>query len=686
MSTVIDELVMAFGLDGSKFEAGAKKASGNLKKLKEDAGKTAKDMEAEGQKAARFFTQMQTAAIQFFGVLAGATGLTQMITQVVALEAQLGRLADRTGQASESLQAFGNVAELFGGKAEDMQAGMSALSQAMVNMKYKGEMSPTLMLFSQLGVRIADANGQMRDQSDILLDLASTSERMSKQDFFNLAQSAGLNPSMIEVVMKGRRELEKYLTEQRKNSLVTKDQTDKARRLSEQFGQLKQSGAAMSREFVSSITPAIERFFGFVKDGFTWMQENQDMVQAVLVGIAGVIAAYFVPSLIAASIAAAPLIILVGGLALAIGGLWSDYQAWKKGGESLINWAKWKAELDPAIKRIGDLIETISNLGSKYNVLTRLKETFVAVFKVIGEQVSVAIKTIGGLADVIDKLLQGDFKGAFDAYIKMQVESLGDFQRIGQPIVDWWNNAVNNWGDENDGRKPLNKEPIQTYSNPNAPKGVGSGVLMSSANSVAPPQAAARLASLEQRYNLPKGLLDAVWAQESSRGKNMGPSRTGAQGHFQFMPATQRQYKLQNPNDFNQSSDAAARMYADLLRQYNGDIDKALAAYNWGSGNIQKKGMNNAPLETRNYIQQIKGRMGGSNSVRPQQYAAGARAQAAIAQPAASTGNRTTVENNIGQVVIQTNATDAKGIAMGVPMALQRSLSGATYHFDTGQQ
>lgn len=50
-------------------------------------------------------------------------------------------------------------------------------------------------------------------------------------------------------------------------------------------------------------------------------------------------------------------------------------------------------------------------------------------------------------------------------------------------------------------------------------------------------------ASLEQRHGLPAGLLDAVWATESSRGKHM-LSPAGAQGHFQFMPATAKRYGL----------------------------------------------------------------------------------------------------------------------------------------------
>jgi soluble lytic murein transglycosylase-like protein len=115
---------------------------------------------------------------------------------------------------------------------------------------------------------------------------------------------------------------------------------------------------------------------------------------------------------------------------------------------------------------------------------------------------------------------------------------------------------------------------------------------------------------LESQYGLPGGLLDAVWSTESSRGKNM-LSPAGAQGHFQFMPGTAKQYGVGNPYDLTQSATGAAKMYADLLKQSGGDLPTALASYNWGSGNVQRKGLGAMPAETRGYIQKVTAQMGG---------------------------------------------------------------------------
>lgn len=128
----------------------------------------------------------------------------------------------------------------------------------------------------------------------------------------------------------------------------------------------------------------------------------------------------------------------------------------------------------------------------------------------------------------------------------------------------------------------------------------------------------AYLRSLEQKYGLPAGILDAQWNKESGRGKHL-LSKAGAQGDYQFMKATAREYGV-NVNDFYSSASGAARYLTDLKRKF-GSIEKALAAYNWGAGNLQKdlKRHGNQwfaylPDETRNYVNGIMSQQGAVNN------------------------------------------------------------------------
>lgn len=112
------------------------------------------------------------------------------------------------------------------------------------------------------------------------------------------------------------------------------------------------------------------------------------------------------------------------------------------------------------------------------------------------------------------------------------------------------------------------------------------------------------LSKLEGQYDLPHGLLGAVMQAESS-GNPQAVSPKGAQGLFQFMPATAQGLGI-NPHDPVQAAQGAAKYLAQLKSQ-TGDIGRALVSWNWGIGNLMKKGLHAAPMESLNFANKVLG-------------------------------------------------------------------------------
>ncbi len=56
---------------------------------------------------------------------------------------------------------------------------------------------------------------------------------------------------------------------------------------------------------------------------------------------------------------------------------------------------------------------------------------------------------------------------------------------------------------------------------------------------------------------------------------------------MQLMPATAKAMGA-NPHDMQENIDAGTRLLRDLLVKYDGDVVKALAAYNAGSGAVDR--------------------------------------------------------------------------------------------------
>ena len=87
-------------------------------------------------------------------------------------------------------------------------------------------------------------------------------------------------------------------------------------------------------------------------------------------------------------------------------------------------------------------------------------------------------------------------------------------------------------------------------------------------------------------------------------------SSAGAQGVMQLMPSTAAALGVENAFDARSNIMGGAKYLSQKLQQYNGDIDLTLAAYNAGSGNVEKYGGVPPFDETINYIRRIKEYMG----------------------------------------------------------------------------
>lgn len=117
---------------------------------------------------------------------------------------------------------------------------------------------------------------------------------------------------------------------------------------------------------------------------------------------------------------------------------------------------------------------------------------------------------------------------------------------------------------------------------------------------------AAYLEGLDKKYGLPPGTLYKYWMAESAGGQRM-LSPKGAEGHFQFMPGTAKEYGVNNPYNFEESADGAGRYISNLKKKYGGDMRTAAAAWNWGPGNVDRYGLGHAPSETKGFMDKVAG-------------------------------------------------------------------------------
>jgi transglycosylase-like protein with SLT domain len=106
-------------------------------------------------------------------------------------------------------------------------------------------------------------------------------------------------------------------------------------------------------------------------------------------------------------------------------------------------------------------------------------------------------------------------------------------------------------------------------------------------------------------------LLVRALIQVESKYQPRARSRKGAMGLMQLMPSVAREYNVRNAYDPKSNIMAGVQRLKSLIDEWGGDIQRALAAYNAGSGAVQKYGGIPPYRETQSYVSRILALWGG---------------------------------------------------------------------------
>lgn len=162
----------------------------------------------------------------------------------------------------------------------------------------------------------------------------------------------------------------------------------------------------------------------------------------------------------------------------------------------------------------------------------------------------------------------------------------------------------------------INSEPASVRVSKKTPllRTDATGLAPRETPSTPPELSAAELANREKiedmirevsaRYRVDPALVRAV-IQTESNWNSTAVSRKGAQGLMQLGPGTAQALGVNNAFDPKQNLDGGVRYLRTLLERYNGDLDRALAAYNAGPRAVDRAGGIPQYRETRDYVHKV---------------------------------------------------------------------------------
>lgn len=577
-ATVIDALLVTLGLDTSQFRKGQKDVSDDLKKQREDAKKTAKEMAEQGKKAAAFFGSIKTELLALTGVTVTAGGLISFVKSTTSGLMDLSIQSKALGLSARELDGWSKSAEAAGSSAEKISASLQGFQGAIQGARvgdYSSSIFGGLAQLNALTGQNFDVWGQ--DASS----LAKTSlDALRKISDPNLRRQVGLSLGFDDATLQRNQE-GKFLPDVdrlTKNSGISDESINGAKEFNSAWAELNQNLDTTKNQFYTFLIPYVREFNGVLLQLSNWMKSHPDEMRQKVESFFG---------------------------AIESGAKVADNAARSVGG--------W----ENAIKLLIGLKVATWVMG--------ITKAFTGLFALTPPAWFVAASAVG----------VGAYQNISNAATKADhTDSLWESIKQRWSAGGWYNNQQNIQAVSPEQRKKDQDERSFWESTKNllsqavnaliSPAGAASmqpNIVGGYQPNVPLNAQAARLGAkgraflqamagefgaLEGKYGLPAGLLSSVAGTESG-GDPFAVSPKGAKGPFQFMDGTARDLGLKGMDvyDPHKSADAAARYLRYLLDATGGDLEKALASYNWGLGNVQKKGMDNLPSETRNYVPKV---------------------------------------------------------------------------------
>ncbi|ELO3239288.1 MULTISPECIES: transglycosylase SLT domain-containing protein [Enterobacteriaceae] len=603
----------------------------------------------------------EAGAEKFDSVLAGTTAnaikmglaVEGAALTVVAFTAKIASRLDnlywasqRTGATVQGIQSIGYAVSQVGGSVDAARSSLESLSRFVRN-------NPGAEGFlNRLGVQTRDASGNMRDMAAIFTGVG---QKLSSMPYYRANQYAQMLGIDENTLMAMRRGVGSFSGQYSAMAKAIGFNADEAARSSNKFmTSLREFGAmaGMARDKIGSnlaggLAGSLDTLRRHILDNFPRIEQTLTKAIKGILALGDIIGRLFfrliegTSSLItwwqsldkqtrelislfgALTIALRILnstfwmspIGLITALAAGIALLWEDYQTWKEGGDSLIDWGKWKPEVDAALKMVRDLKTTVNDLAKALAKLLNIDPKSWSLkwdFSNFIDQMGEFSKMLNMIADLLNAIKDGRWADA--ASIGKQMLNQGSENPSAMPMVTDSANGTADWIKEHWGFDPRSVgRTVRGWFGDDEPEQLGQSVKRpqpTKAGSELLGWMQPMLTNLEQLYRLPEGLLRSVAITESG-GNQFAVSGAGAKGLFQFMDGTARDMGLRGNDVFDpeKAAQAAAKYLSQLLQANGGDLSKALASYNWGIGNVQKHGMALMPQETRNYIPKVLSNM-----------------------------------------------------------------------------
>jgi hypothetical protein len=329
---VVDALVVTLGIDSSKFTADQQKANDAVKKFGDQSEKTNKKAIDDTKKLGENFEKVKNAVIGLAAVVIGFNGLKDFVSAMVTGNAALGRTSTMLNMSARELDAWGHAVQSVGGTSEGFQQSLQNIEGGLQKFRMGMGGEEIVTALTRLGVQAKNGTVNLVDLSAALVRVKNA---QGAQAAMALGQQLGLDQSTFQLLLQGPQAVQALYDKMYALSGVTEENTKAAQRLQAAWAGLKEASSGAGNTLFGTLTPALEWLAQKLTALSVWARENQTFVNGFFIGLAASIGLVVVATFPLVG-AIAGITLAIGAASIAIGALYADWMHWTSGGKSAL--------------------------------------------------------------------------------------------------------------------------------------------------------------------------------------------------------------------------------------------------------------------------------------------------------------------------------------------------------------
>ncbi|MDD9339606.1 MAG: hypothetical protein PV362_08120 [Providencia heimbachae] len=272
--------------------------------------------------------------------IGGIASFVQSTAEEVNL---LSQSADALNLPVEEVDAFGKVITSMGGDAQGARDSLMDMSES-IGEALQDTSSGKAEVFKSLKISLKDMQGDSINAMEGLYRLSDAVQGLSKEEAIFRIKEVGITDNkIVESILKGRKELEALTKKQKENGVVTKELALQAQKYKEVTGGLKTVFSSVMMSIMNAALPALTKILSWVQTFVKFCSDNKDLITGFFIAIGTVLAAYYIPSMIAAAAATLaatwPILAIIAVIALlaaAFAFVYDDIMNFIDGNDSMI--------------------------------------------------------------------------------------------------------------------------------------------------------------------------------------------------------------------------------------------------------------------------------------------------------------------------------------------------------------